>query len=301
MILSILLKLTQALGVSRFLIAGGLFIPLERIAPHRGRKPIFRDGWRTDLASFVFNGLIFFILYYGWRHYLAPNGIGWLKPLPAPWNLHGQHVVVQGLAVMGIGSLVYYWGHRALHTFTPLWRFHAVHHSIEEMDWLATYRGHVFETFFFTSLTTIPIVLFGVSQPAGTAFLVYRFLESQIEHSNVRLPLGFLKWVLPSPWYHHWHHAREAEAQNKNFSPYPVWDVLFRTAYMPAGRLPQSFGTDEPVPKDYPGQLVYPLMWDRSPRVSTDVRRVAPPEATIGEDLAAGTEGEAISAAGRAG
>jgi len=37
-----------------------------------------------------------------------------------------------------------YWGHRLSHTVPFLWRFHAVHHSIDEMDWLAnTYLGHL--------------------------------------------------------------------------------------------------------------------------------------------------------------
>ena len=98
-----------------------------------------------------------------------------------------------------------------------------------------------------------------MATPASTIFTIYRFFEGRIEHSNVRVPMGFLKWVVPSPWFHQWHHAMDAEAQNKNFSPYPVWDVLFGTAYMPEGRFPTAFGVDAPVPKNYLGQLAYPF------------------------------------------
>src|SRR5262249_10159678 len=170
-----------------------------------------------------------------------------------------QPILVQAIGTMAIGSLTYYWGHRALHRVGLLWRFHSIHHSATQLDWLATYRGHVFETFYFTILSGVPMTLLGLCPPTVLLFLVYRFFEGQTEHSNARVPLGFLKWVLPSPWFHQWHHAMDAEAQNKNFSPYPVWDVLFGTAYMPDGVIPTSFGVDAPVPRDYLGQLAYPF------------------------------------------
>jgi sterol desaturase/sphingolipid hydroxylase (fatty acid hydroxylase superfamily) len=95
--------------------------------------------------------------------------------------------------------------------------------------------------------------------PVTLAFVAYRVFETHLEHSNWRIPLGPLKWVFPSPWFHHWHHSFDVLAQNKNFSPYPVWDVIFGTAYMPADRLPERLGVDAPVPRDYLGQLAYPF------------------------------------------
>jgi sterol desaturase/sphingolipid hydroxylase (fatty acid hydroxylase superfamily) len=103
------------------------------------------------------------------------------------------------------------------------------------------------------------VALFNLSTPVGLAFITYRFVESQIEHSNVRIPMGPLKWIMPSPWYHQWHHALDEDAQNKNFSPYPMWDLLFGTAFMPANRLPSGFGVNEPVPTSYLGQMTYPF------------------------------------------
>ena len=258
MITTFTIKLLQAIGLGRLLLAMAVFIPLERLAPHRGAQPVFRDGWLTDLLSCLVNGTLFVGIMFGWRQ-LMPEGAPWLRTLPPPFNFQGQPVLVQAVAVIAIGSFVYYWGHRALHRFSPLWRFHSVHHSARQLDWLATYRGHVFETCYFTALTSIPMAVLGLSTPVILAFVVYRFFEGFIEHSNVRVPLGPLKWVLPSPWFHHWHHSLEVETQNKNFSPYPVWDVLFGTAYMPVGRFPTRFGVDAPVPKGYLGQLAYPF------------------------------------------
>jgi sterol desaturase/sphingolipid hydroxylase (fatty acid hydroxylase superfamily) len=64
---------------------------------------------------------------------------------------------------------------------------------------------------------------------------------------------------MPSPWYHQWHHAIDDDAQNKNFSPYPVWDLLFGTAFMPPHRMPSGFGVTEQIPMTYLGQVMYPL------------------------------------------
>ncbi|MGH6720332.1 MAG: sterol desaturase family protein, partial [Alphaproteobacteria bacterium] len=40
-------------------------------------------------------------------------------------------------------DLLIYWWHRANHEVPFLWRFHAVHHSSEAMDWLASSRIHL--------------------------------------------------------------------------------------------------------------------------------------------------------------
>ena len=41
-----------------------------------------------------------------------------------------------------LGDLLTYWFHRACHHYEFLWRFHAVHHSAERLDWLAAHREH---------------------------------------------------------------------------------------------------------------------------------------------------------------
>ena len=37
-------------------------------------------------------------------------------------------------------------------------------------------------------------------------------------HSNVRIKFGPLKWLVASPEYHHWHHANERDAYDRNFA-----------------------------------------------------------------------------------
>jgi sterol desaturase/sphingolipid hydroxylase (fatty acid hydroxylase superfamily) len=252
---ALLIKIVAAIGLTRFLIAIAVFVPLERLAPYRGRQGLFRDGWSTDVTNFAVNGMLWIGIIHYWRK-LAVT-FSWLQPLK--FNLHGQPAIVHILATIGIGSFVFYWSHRTLHRVPFLWRFHSIHHSVQSLDWLAVYRGHVLETGYYTILTTIPFALLDVSTPAILSYSVYRFLEAHIEHSNVQLPLGPFKWIFPSPRFHQWHHALDADAQNKNFSSYPIWDLVFGTAFMPADRLPEGFGVDAPVPQQYSGQLVYPF------------------------------------------
>src|SRR5258705_7001567 len=48
----------------------------------------------------------------------------------------------QGLLALAIGDLGVYAIRRLQHGVRWLWRFHAVHHSAEEMDWLIGFRFH---------------------------------------------------------------------------------------------------------------------------------------------------------------
>jgi hypothetical protein len=69
-----------------------------------------------------------------------------------------------------------------------------------------------------------------------------------------------LKWVFASPEFHHWHHAVDKEAHDKNFSgQLPLWDMVFGTVHMPPNRLPNAYGVHEPIPDTYIGQLAYPF------------------------------------------
>ena len=98
-------------------------------------------------------------------------------------------------------------------------------------------------------------------------------LVESLAHANVRLSFGSaLDRVLVSPRFHRLHHAiglgHESRGQGSlgghNYAVlFPLWDLLFGTFHLPAGRKPQRFGVDEPVPASLAGQLAYPFR--RSP------------------------------------
>jgi sterol desaturase/sphingolipid hydroxylase (fatty acid hydroxylase superfamily) len=67
--------------------------------------------------------------------------------------------------------------------------------------------------------------------------------------------------VIATPQFHHWHHAAERHALDKNFAVHlPVIDRVFGTYHMPPRRWPAAYGiADSPVPRHYGRQLLYPF------------------------------------------
>ncbi len=84
--------------------------------------------------------------------------------------------------------------------------------------------------------------------------------QAVLIHANVRFRFGWLRHVLATPEFHHWHHAAEPEAVDRNFAVHlPVLDRIFGTAHMP-GRWPREYGiAGNPVPEGWGAQLVYPF------------------------------------------
>jgi sterol desaturase/sphingolipid hydroxylase (fatty acid hydroxylase superfamily) len=84
-------------------------------------------------------------------------------------------------------------------------------------------------------------------------------LLALFQHANVRLQFPVIRWIIPTPEWHHWHHASDLEAHDTNFG-LPIVDKLFGTSYLPKDRRPTGFGIDDPVPQDgYLSHLAYPL------------------------------------------
>ena len=152
-----------------------------------------------------------------------------------------------------------YWGHRLTHRVPFLWRFHSVHHSIEQMDWVASGRLHPLDQAFTQAFTIFPLVLLGYGAGVFGGVAVFITLLALFQHANVRLRFPGLRWVINTPEWHHWHHAIDDEARDKNFG-LPVVDKVFGTAYLPKGARPVGFGTRSPVPADgYLRHLAYPF------------------------------------------
>jgi sterol desaturase/sphingolipid hydroxylase (fatty acid hydroxylase superfamily) len=101
----------------------------------------------------------------------------------------------------------------------------------------------------------------GIS-PAVMAFLVpFDILSSAWVHSNLNWTFGPFKYVIATPVFHRWHHTPPEQGGETNFAPtFAFWDWVFGTFYMPEGKLPSTFGTNDPLfPEGYFRQLLYPF------------------------------------------
>ena len=166
---------------------------------------------------------------------------------------------------MFLTDLAQYWFHRTFHKIPALWKFHAVHHSAQAMDWLAGSRMHVIEVILMRSFTTLPMYVMGFAEAPLYAYVFFVYLLSVFIHANIRIPFGFLQYFIATPRFHHWHHGIEEEAIDKNFAiHFPVIDMVFGTFHMPGDRWPEGYGIGgHPVPKGFWNQLRYPFRSDK--------------------------------------
>jgi sterol desaturase/sphingolipid hydroxylase (fatty acid hydroxylase superfamily) len=255
------------LDIKAILITALIFIPLETILPLRPGQKRLRAHWRNDSVYLLVNGLIV-------KLSLLALTAGMLAmtaaaiPHVIATVVQAQPVWLQVIEVLLIADTGFYFAHRCFHAVPALWKFHAVHHSIEEMDWLAAYRVHPLDQIATKAASYLPVFALGFSVEAILAFsLLYKW-QSLVIHSNSRLNLGPLRLLLATPHFHHWHHANEPAAFDKNFAgQLPLLDLLFGTLFLP-DRMPARYGADDPVPALYHQQLLYPLR-QHAPRAPT--------------------------------
>jgi sterol desaturase/sphingolipid hydroxylase (fatty acid hydroxylase superfamily) len=234
-----------------------LFRPLELAYPAKPGQRFFRPAWWTDLCFFlgqyfVLNASVFWLLaqFKLWLDGTVPSTFR-TAVSAQPWWLQAVEVVL-------LSDLCVYWGHRLQHGVAFLWRFHRVHHSSNHLDWLAAHREHPLDSIYTEGILNLPPFLLGFPIETLGTFFLFRGMWAIYIHSNVRLPIGPLRWFLGAPELHHWHHDRDRAAGNyANLSP--LMDILFGTYRCPDHE-PEHFGLNEPSPKTYLGHLIKPLL-----------------------------------------
>ena len=236
-----------------------IFIPLERMLAIRPEQKVLRRGWFNDLVYWVVNGQII-----GLSLAAIVSGIvvmaGWLIAPSVQAAVAAQSYWLQFIEALILSDIGFYFTHRAFHVVPWLWKFHAVHHSIEELDWLAGARVHPVDQIVTKGVSLLPVFALGFSDVVIGAYMLLYAWQSVLIHSNVRIKFGPLRWVLASPEFHHWHHSKDREVRDRNFAgQLPLLDVLFGTLHMPAGQRPESFGIDTPMQQNYLKQLAYPF------------------------------------------
>jgi sterol desaturase/sphingolipid hydroxylase (fatty acid hydroxylase superfamily) len=255
---------TAWLGVDFFvlnlLLYSAVFIPMERLFALRADQPVFRRQWLLDLTYFFLNAVLIEVLtlltlrpaliLFDWARMEPVRGIVAALPLP---------LEVAGLLL--VADFSQYWVHRAFHRSGRLWGFHAIHHSVEQMDWIAGSRLHLVDVVVTRGLTYVPIFILGFTEAALMVYVFIVAAQATFIHANVKWELRAIRRVVVTPAFHHWHHASEPEAIDRNFAVHtPVWDRLFGTYYLP-DRWPSSYGLAHPppVPARWVGQFLHPF------------------------------------------
>ena len=252
------------LGFTTILITCLIFVPLERLLAMHPNQKIFRRGWHTDVIYLLLNGALIKLGLLGVIFAVAFL-TSWCVPASFRELVSGQPYWLQLIEAIILSDIGFYWTHRMFHAVPWLWRFHAIHHSIEELDWLAAARVHPVDQILTKGVSIIPIVALGFSDVTiGLYALLYHW-QSFLIHANVRIGFGPLRWLVASPEFHHWHHSADLQARDKNFAgQLSFLDALFGSLHMPRGRMPSSYGLDQPLPAHYFPQLFYPFTFKSS-------------------------------------
>ncbi|PCK08304.1 MAG: sterol desaturase [Alteromonadaceae bacterium] len=241
-----------------FLGSAAIFLSLEKIFPKYKDQVILRDEWGLDLFYFCFNHLaISAILIYGNYHV---SHFDWAVSPSLQSLIQSTPILLQFVLVLICADFVLYWEHRVYHEVQLLWPVHAVHHSVENMDWLAGSRGHFFQTFSERAMVMVPLYLLGVDEAALNIYVTMAALQAVLIHCNCGLSFGLLKYIIVTPQFHHWHHSSEKPAIDTNYSAHTIlFDWLFKTMHLPGAHWPAKYGTTKKLPRTYLGQTLYPI------------------------------------------
>ena len=127
-------------------------------------------------------------------------------------------------------EFAYYWFHRASHEIRWLWASHSVHHSAEELTFLASLRLGWTSLFSLGWLFYLPLIALGFDPRMVVILLAINLNYQFFLHTEAIPKLGPLEWVLNTPNHHRAHHARNPEFLDRNYGGVVIiWDRLFGT------------------------------------------------------------------------
>jgi sterol desaturase/sphingolipid hydroxylase (fatty acid hydroxylase superfamily) len=250
------------------LVAGVVFMTLGVRYP-RFQQPLFRDGWLADVFHALANSLLLDVplalsLAAVSRWIEFDLGISHVR------LLNGQPLLVQVVVFLIGGDLVKWTIHMLHHRIPFLWRFHRLHHCTQQMDALSSARSHPVEAYINRLVfLTAMVVVAGIDLRIVILYSAVDLVQGLWIHSNTHMRTGWLNYVLSTQEFHHWHHANEVAAFNKNYGGFlSIWDWIFGTAYCPADRQVPGFGIPEMPrpPTGYLDHLRMPFILDTERR-----------------------------------
>lgn len=238
---------------------------LEIVFPWRKNQSIFRKDFWLDGFYMFFNFFIFSIAISGFYKVLEVffTDINITAKSLALIDISAWPMWLQLVVFFILLDFVQWFTHVLLHKFEVLWRFHKVHHSVKEMGFAAHLRYHWMENIFYKPLKTFGVMLLGGFEPEQ-AYIVHFMAISigHLNHANIKLTYGPLKYIFNNPVMHLYHHAYTLPEgkYGVNFGiSLSLWDYLFKTNYIPedSGTIEIGYKGDDTMPKTFLGQLFY--------------------------------------------
>jgi sterol desaturase/sphingolipid hydroxylase (fatty acid hydroxylase superfamily) len=232
---------------------------LERLRPERPDFVPLDQPFRTDLAHFVLNYELGYVLAAvacgALGELLTASGWPRLWPSQAPWLL-------QLLLAALLGECVAYWQHRLAHRWPRYWRFHALHHSGDHLNLVRVVRFHFVDVGPAAFAAIAPLVLLGAPDAMIAFYLSLTAAFGLLGHANMRMRTpAWLSWLVCTPAVHRHHHARAAHDSDGNFGTMVMlFDIVFGTFRPPASVGPSEVGIEgDPQPQGFWPQMMAPF------------------------------------------
>ncbi len=232
----------QSISAGRYELAGPVVLGfvfvvtvIEQLWPAQ-RRPLLARGHLLDVCYLLFYALLVIPLIV-----LLGAGFSTLLAKLEPWLVLPRLSAIPSwcfvvVAVLGIDAMDWL-AHVVNHKIDMFWRFHAVHHSQEELSILTTYRAHplVHVSFLFSA---IPILAVESNAATPAVVLTVYACLGALPHANVRWTYGIVGRLFISPAYHRIHHRATGRLDINLGTIFTIWDVC------PGGRcfLPRTPG-----------------------------------------------------------
>jgi len=243
---------------------------LEALLPWRKNQSLVRKDFWLDAFYMFFNFFIFnLIIFIALSSVTEKLFLQFSSMLGLPnflLDLSSLSLWIQFPIYFIVADFIQWSIHVMLHSNKWLWKVHQVHHSVTEMGFAAHLRYHWVETLVYKTGLYI-VVAWALNFRLEQVFFLHALtiLIGHLNHTNINLDYGPLKYIFNNPKMHIWHHAKElpsTHSKGVNFGiSLSIWDYLFKTNYIPYdGRdIPLGFDKIEEYPSGFFRQFFKPF------------------------------------------
>ena len=236
---------------------------LEIAFPWRKKQGVFRKDFWLDAFYMFFNFFLFSITISGFYDLIQLffSSLGISNTRFVLLDLSELPSGIQLLIFFVVLDFVQWTTHILLHKIPVFWKFHQIHHSVKEMGFAAHLRYHLMENLLYKPLKTFGVMILGGFEPEQ-AYIVHfiAITIGHLNHANIKLSWGPLKYILNNPIMHLYHHAYDLPRGKfgVNFGiSLSLWDYLFHTDHVPDtnGEIKLGFPGDEKLSPNFINQL----------------------------------------------
>ncbi|HET9103810.1 MAG TPA: sterol desaturase family protein [Solirubrobacteraceae bacterium] len=244
------------------IVAIGVSFAVERLIPYEPDWNLPHDDVDRDVLHALVNETL------ALGSVIALPGLARVATITDVWPHHLPFVVqVLGtVLVFDFGITVAHW---LSHRWGPLWRLHAVHHSVKRAYGFNGLMKHPLHQAVELSFGVGPLLVIGLPQEVAWALAFAVAVQLLMQHSNADYRVGALRGWLSLNEGHRFHHLKWAGVGDVNFGLFTlIYDrLLLKTfSYNPAKRFTSDdlgIGKQPDFPAGYRQQLAAPFRTQR--------------------------------------